>query len=57
MEIVWDEPKRIANIEKHGLDFADLTFEFFLSSLSFPPKTDGPRPQAASPTERSSQSS
>ena len=29
MEIVWDERKRLANIEKHGLDFADLTLEFF----------------------------
>ncbi|KPH09339.1 hypothetical protein CO657_18545 [Rhizobium acidisoli] len=38
MEIVWDEPKRIANIEKHGLDFADLTFEFFLSSVVVPAK-------------------
>lgn len=25
MRIVWDEPKRQANIYKHGLDFADLT--------------------------------
>ena len=24
MKIVWDEPKRLANIEKHGLDFADV---------------------------------
>jgi uncharacterized protein len=29
MFIVWDEPKRLANIDKHGLDFADLTLEFF----------------------------
>ena len=29
MRIVWDEPKRLANIEKHGLDFASLSFEFF----------------------------
>lgn len=27
--IVWDERKRIANLEKHELDFADLTLEFF----------------------------
>lgn len=32
MKIVWDEPKRQTNIAKHGLDFADLSFEFFLSS-------------------------
>ncbi|WP_411034552.1 BrnT family toxin [Shinella sp. BYT-45] len=38
MKIVWDEPKRIANIEKHGLDFADLSFEFFLTSVVVPAK-------------------
>lgn len=27
--ITWDEPKRLKNIEKHGLDFADLSLEFF----------------------------
>jgi uncharacterized DUF497 family protein len=26
MKIIWDEPKRQENIEKHGLDFADLIF-------------------------------
>ncbi len=31
MKIVWDEPKRLADIEKHGLDFAALDEEFFLS--------------------------
>jgi len=29
MRIVWDEPKRQTNLAKHGLDFADLTEEFF----------------------------
>jgi uncharacterized DUF497 family protein len=29
MQIVWDEPKRISNIKKHGFDFADLDFVFF----------------------------
>ena len=29
MRIVWDEPKRIANLLKHGLDFASLTPAFF----------------------------
>lgn len=33
MIIVWDEPKRIANLAKHGVDFADVTEEFFLSAL------------------------
>lgn len=23
MRFVWDEPKRLANLKKHGLDFAD----------------------------------
>ncbi|WP_312528922.1 BrnT family toxin [Paracoccus sp. (in: a-proteobacteria)] len=32
MQIVWDEPKRQANIAKHGFDFADLSVEFFLSA-------------------------
>jgi uncharacterized protein len=29
MKIVWDEPKRLANLAKHGLDFADLDTGFF----------------------------
>ena len=29
MKILWDEPKRIANISKHGMDFAVLTEDFF----------------------------
>jgi uncharacterized DUF497 family protein len=29
MQIVWDEPKRLANLFKHGLDFAALDEEFF----------------------------
>jgi uncharacterized DUF497 family protein len=24
VQIVWDEPKRAANLEKHGFDFADV---------------------------------
>lgn len=36
MQIVWDEPKRLSNITKHGLDFADLTAAFFLASLVLP---------------------
>jgi len=30
MIITWDEPKRLSNLAKHGLDFADLDEEFFL---------------------------
>ena len=29
MRIVWDEPKRLMNLAKHGLDFADLDTGFF----------------------------
>ena len=29
MKIIWDEPKRAANLVKHGMDFADLTERFF----------------------------
>ncbi len=32
MEIIWDEPKRQTNLTKHGLDFADLSLEFFASA-------------------------
>ncbi|MGE7371235.1 BrnT family toxin [Neorhizobium sp. NPDC001467] len=38
MRIVWDERKRIANIEKHDLDFDDLSEEFFLSAVTVPAK-------------------
>ena len=36
MKIVWDEPKRRANIDKHGLDFADLDEAFFEDALVLP---------------------
>lgn len=29
MIIVWDEPKRLENIAKHGFDFTDLDQTFF----------------------------
>ena len=29
MRILWDEPKRQANLAKHGFDFADLDPGFF----------------------------
>lgn len=28
MKIVWDEPKRLANLDKHGLDFAEFERSF-----------------------------
>lgn len=38
MLITWDEPKRLANIDKHHLDFADLTIGFFLEAIIVPAK-------------------
>ncbi len=26
MKIIWDEPKRLANLDKHGFDFADVVY-------------------------------
>jgi uncharacterized protein len=36
VKIVWDEPKRLANLDKHGLDFADLNEFFFENALVLP---------------------
>jgi hypothetical protein len=33
VKIVWDEPKRRANLDKHGMDFADLNETFFDNAL------------------------
>lgn len=38
MRITFDEAKRQSNIAKHGMDFADLTLDFFLSSHIEPAK-------------------
>lgn len=38
MIIVWDEPKRAANLAKHGIDFANIDEEFFLNALTGPAK-------------------
>lgn len=40
MKIVWDEPKREANLAKHGMDFASLTIEFFENSKVLPAKSN-----------------
>lgn len=39
MKIVYDESKRISNIAKHGLDFADIDLAFFESAVVIPAKT------------------
>lgn len=36
MIIVWDEPKRRANILNRQMDFADLTLEFFTAAAITP---------------------
>lgn len=36
MDIVWDEHKRQQNLAKHGMDFADLDFAFFLNAQLAP---------------------
>ena len=38
-----DEPKRRANLEKHGLDFADLNETFFDNALVIPSHNAGKR--------------
>ncbi|GLU29352.1 BrnT family toxin [Brucella sp. NBRC 12950] len=40
MKVVWDEPKREANLAKHGMDFASLTIEFFENSKVLPAKNN-----------------
>lgn len=36
--IGWDETKRLANLAKHGLDFADLSLDFFANATHVPAK-------------------
>lgn len=38
MEIVWDEPKRLKNLETHKLDFAMLSIEFLADAVIVPAK-------------------
>ena len=38
MRIVYDEIKRKLNLEKHGLDFTDLTLDFFAGATIVPVK-------------------
>lgn len=38
MQIIFDTPKRLANLDKHGMDMADLTVEFFVASIVLPAK-------------------
>ena len=36
MKIVWDEPKRLANLARHRMDFADLDEAFFEGAVIVP---------------------
>ncbi|MGH6797419.1 MAG: BrnT family toxin [Roseiarcus sp.] len=33
MKVLWDESKRLTNLAKHGLDFADLDTDFFAAAM------------------------
>ncbi len=41
MIILWDEPKRLANIKKHGLDFLSVTFDVLMNARRARPVSDG----------------
>ena len=41
MSIVWDEPKRLINIAKHGFDFALVESEFDFGSALYTPTIEG----------------
>src|SRR5690606_13200708 len=36
MELVWDEPKRLTNRAKHGMDFVDLDLTSFEAATIYP---------------------
>jgi uncharacterized DUF497 family protein len=36
MKIVWDEPKRLANLDKHGLDFREFEEGFSWEACLLP---------------------
>jgi uncharacterized DUF497 family protein len=42
VKIVWDEPKRLANLDTHDLDldFRDLDIAYFEGSVAVPAGTD-----------------
>jgi hypothetical protein len=38
LRLVWDPPKRLANLDKHKLDFEDLAIGFFAQAVYRPAK-------------------
>lgn len=55
MLIVWDEPKREANLQVHGLDFADARDRFILEDsivlATYPGRDGAPRFIAIGPLD------
>ena len=51
MIITWDNAKRLANLDKHGMNFAELDVDFFINSLVIPART--PRFKAIGPFQGS----
>lgn len=43
MKIIWDEPKRLANLEKHRMNFADLNERFFDQAFVIPARENRAR--------------
>jgi len=43
MRIVWDEPKRLVNLVKHGIDFGQFEATFDWSRVVFFPARPSPR--------------
>jgi uncharacterized DUF497 family protein len=41
MVITWDEPKRLSNLDKHGLDFADIEGGFDFAGATITRSSDG----------------
>jgi hypothetical protein len=41
MQFVWDEKKRLSNLEKHGLDFIDVIAVFKAPHLVIPSSYEG----------------
>ncbi|MCJ2055077.1 BrnT family toxin [Methylobacterium sp. J-048] len=42
MRVVWDEPKRVSNLAKHGLDFADARDRLRFEDSVVVPSHPGP---------------
>jgi uncharacterized DUF497 family protein len=41
MLFTWDEPKRLSNLAKHGLDFADVEAQFGFATAIVSPARSG----------------